>query len=410
MGSAVLASRRLHYGWVIVAAGTLTIFACLGLGRFALGMLLPSMGVALDLGYDQMGYIGTGNFVGYLAAVFAARWLVRGLGSRATIAGGLFLVGASMVLVGQAASFAEVLILYVLTGAGSAVANVPMMGLVSLWFARRLRGRAAGWIVIGSGPGIIFSGTLIPALNAAEGVEGWRTGWLVLGAVVIAIAALCAFLLRNRPEDLKLTPAGEGPEPERAPAEQPPRSLLVHLGVIYALFGATYATYATFVVTSLVQDHGFGEADAGHFWMWLGVFSLASGPVFGTLSDRIGRRGGLIVVFALHATAYTLAALPLPAAGLYLSIALFGISAWSIPSIMAAAVGDYVGPERAATAFGFITLIFGMGQISGPAIAGVVAEAAGGFQASFAVAAAMAASAIVLTLLLTPPPRASHHG
>ena len=120
----------IHYGWVIVAAGNLTIIACLGLGRFALGMLLPSMGASLGLGYAEMGLIGTGNFVGYLAAVIAAGTLVRRFGARLTIFCALALVGASMMLVGRAGGFAEVLVLYVLTGIGTGAANVPVMGLV----------------------------------------------------------------------------------------------------------------------------------------------------------------------------------------------------------------------------------------------------------------------------------------
>ena len=43
-----------HYGWLIVFAGTLGIFACIGLARFALGMLLPAMGEDLQLSYTQM--------------------------------------------------------------------------------------------------------------------------------------------------------------------------------------------------------------------------------------------------------------------------------------------------------------------------------------------------------------------
>ena len=53
-----------HYAWVIVATGMLCVLACLGLGRFALGMLLPSMASSLKLSYSQIGFISTGNFVG----------------------------------------------------------------------------------------------------------------------------------------------------------------------------------------------------------------------------------------------------------------------------------------------------------------------------------------------------------
>ena len=61
-----------HYGWVIVFAGMLCIFACLGFGRFALGMLLPSMAATLHLSYSQMGFISTANFLGYLASVLVS--------------------------------------------------------------------------------------------------------------------------------------------------------------------------------------------------------------------------------------------------------------------------------------------------------------------------------------------------
>jgi len=70
---------------------------------------------------------------------------------------------------------------------------------------------------------------------------------------------------------------------------------------------------------------------------------------------------------------------------------------------MAAAVGDYVGARRAAAAFGLITFIFGLGQITGPAIAGVLAEKAGSFSGSYYMAAAFAGTAIVFTAFLRKP-------
>jgi MFS family permease len=70
---------------------------------------------------------------------------------------------------------------------------------------------------------------------------------------------------------------------------------------------------------------------------------------------------------------------------------------------MAAAVGDYVHPLKAAAAFGFITFIFGIGQITGPAIAGVVAEQTGSFSLSFLMASGLAGTAVVLAAFLRRP-------
>lgn len=395
----------LDYGWVIVATGTLTIFASLGLARFALGMIMPSMGAGLGLSYAQLGWVGTANFLGYLAAVLVARPLAGRMGSRLLIAAALLLSGASMLLVSRAATYAGVVALYCVTGFGSGASNVPMMALVARWFEPARRGRAAGFVAIGSGFAIIFSGALIPYVNRLVGREGWRTSWMILGLCVTAIAVVALLLLRDAPASAR---PGAGAGATRAPAAggREARGAVLVLGLLYAIFGYTYAIYVTFVVTMLVRERGFSEVVAGRFWSWVGLLSLLSGPVFGALSDRIGRRGGLVAVFTVQALAYALAAADLPVGFLYLSIGCFGIAAWSIPTIMIAAVTDHVGAERALGAFGVITFFFGIGQVAGPAMAGQLAQRAGSFSSSFAMAAALAAGAVLVSGLLRRPAHA----
>jgi fucose permease len=96
-----------HYAWIIVFTGMLCIFACLGFGRFALGMLLPSMASTLGLSYSQIGFISTGNFLGYLASVLLCGHFARRIGSRRLIVIALVLIGTSMALISRAQSFRE---------------------------------------------------------------------------------------------------------------------------------------------------------------------------------------------------------------------------------------------------------------------------------------------------------------
>ncbi|MBI5634337.1 MAG: MFS transporter [Nitrospirae bacterium] len=408
MKNALIKNPPFHYGWVIVFTSMLCIMACLGFGRFALGMLLPSMGATLQLSYSQMGYISTANFLGYLASVLVSGHIAVKAGPRMVIFFSLLLVGLSMALVSRAASFPHVMVLYTLTGIGSGATNVPVMGLVSAWFKAKKRGKAAGFVVIGSGFAIMLSGKLIPYINSVTGAEGWRTSWLILSGIVTVIAIIGVIFLRNRPQDKGLLPVGT--EDTTAGQTKPKplinvykEGMIYYLGIIYFLFGYTYVIYATFIVTTLVKERGFSESVAGNFWAWVGFLSLFSGPVFGTLSDRLGRKAGLIMVFSLQTLAYLLVASGLPGVFLYLSIFFFGLVAWSIPSIMAAAVGDYVGARNAPAAFGLVTFIFGFGQIAGPSVAGILAEKTGSFSSSFLMAAALAGSAIVLTLFLRKP-------
>ena len=399
-----------RYRWVIVAAGICGLFASLGIGRFALGMLLPAMGEALNLSYAEMGGIGTVNFCGYLMAVLFCGKLSRRYSPRLLISAALLLVGLSMITIGFVEQLPLIAFLYFLTGVGSALSNVPIMALISTWFPPSSRGRAAGLVVIGNGLGIIMSGYLVPKLNS--GGYGWQVGWITLGTIACCSAAVCWLIIRNRPSNLETVFSGKvsglsGDDTRTSPAavEKRFQPIFIHCAAIYFLFGFTYVIYATFFVTSLVQERGFSEQEAGYLWSWVGFLSLVSGPLFGSLSDRFGRKAGLVTVFCIQAAAYTMAISTLPEQFLYLSILCFGIVAWSVPSIMAALVGDTAGPQRAAAVFGFVTFVFGIGQVAGPFCAGALAEMTGGFTLSFALATFFGLAAALLSSLLPGPNR-----
>lgn len=401
---------RMHYGWVIVLGGALTFFSCLGLARFAFGMILPSMGKGLGLGYDQMGYLGTGNFAGYLCAVALAPRIMAALGARRTISGALALIGFSLIAISQSRSFPAVLGLYSLTGAGSGFATIPAVVLVGQWVSQSLRGRANGFLSVGSGAGIVFSGLLIPAINRSFGPSGWRIDWLVLGTISLGTACLAAAVLRNSPSSMGLEPLGAARRVEGSPGVLPveayevldPVGVIVRLGILYMLFGATYMIYGTFVVTSMVQEYGLLETAAGRFWAWVGLLTMISAPLCGGLSDRIGRRWGIALFFVLQATAYGLVGGRFGVPALYVSVALYGATMSGIPAVMGASVMDYLGPLGAASGFSAITFFFGAGQTAGPALAGMAARASNSFSLSFLMAAALAAGGAVLAILLWP--------
>ena len=400
-------AKTFHYGWVIVFVGTLTIFACLGLARFAFGMLLPSMRDALGLSYDQMGFLGTANFAGYLAAVGMAPFLLRRFSPRQLIASGLLLISLCMSGIALGDSYLLILSLYTCVGVGSGLANIPIMVLVSYWFRREKRGQAAGLIVVGSGFAIIFSGFIIPVLNASFAQNGWRLSWGLLALIVLLVTAIAALLIRNDPAEKGLAPVGQTQELDYDPSASrghfSPVRILFHLGVLYFIFGATYVIYGTFIVTTMVEEYGFAEVSAGRFWSWVGFFSLFSGTLFGLLSDKLGRKGGLMIVFGVQTLAYLLAGSRLGTMALFASVVLYGVAVFAIPAIMAAAVGDYLGKARAAAAFSIITFCFAIGQTIGPAVAGVVAESTGTFTGCYLASAVLTGLGVIWARFLPDP-------
>ena len=108
-----------------------------------------------------------------------------------------------------------------------------------------------------------------------------------------------------------------------------------------------------------------------------------------------------MIAYLTLALSYLIFALWKDYTGFYLSAVVFGIAAWSIPVIMAAAAGDAVGGRLAPAGLGFITIFFGLGQALGPVVGGYIKDTTGSFTYAFllsvAVSFAGAASSLVLT-------------
>ncbi|MEW6458944.1 MAG: YbfB/YjiJ family MFS transporter [Bacillota bacterium] len=436
-GSGVDPGRKsgLHYGYVILAVGFLVVTGALGFARFGYATILPSMKVGLSLSNTQMGLIASGNLIGYASFSLIGGFLAARFGPRLVIGGSMLLAGATMFLTGTAGGFGQAVALRFLTGLGSAGSNVPVMGLVSAWFAPRRRGMAAGILVGGSGMGFLVTGFLVPRLVAAWPGEGWRLSWFALGGAVFLIGLLAALFLRNRPSEKGLASIGEFPAvpspPPRTPvagANEGPGAgtgnsrphasgdgrtvswgsvyaspALWHLGTVYLFFGFSYIIYGTFFCEAMVADKGFSQSQAGAVWSLVGLMGIFSGILWGSASDHIGRRPALAAIFALQAFCYFLFATAHTSQVLYLSAVLFGLTAFSIPGVVAAACGDYVGPRLAPAALGMVTLFFAVGQALAPAVAGLMADLTSTLSHAFLLAAAVAALGAAGSLTLRPP-------
>jgi MFS family permease len=403
--------KRFHYGWIILLVGFIGVMGALGFGRFAYTPILPSMKEGLSLTYTQMGWIGTGNFVGYLVFSLIGGYLATRIGPRLVISVALVLVAVSLFLTGISDSFEFALVMRTLTGAGSSASNVPIMALASAWFATSRRGMATGILVSGSSIALFLLGPLIPFILQNFPGSGWRVSWYVLGGITLLIALLNYLFLRNRPEEKGLRAFGEtagSPPISSSLSSFSMKSLytsrpLWHLAGIFFTFGFSYIVYMQYFSAYLVNEAGVGVERAGNYLMLLGILSIFCGPFWGTVSDFIGRKYGLALVFLTQGVCYLVFGLMKSDAGYLLSTILFGLTAWSVPSIIAAAVGDTVGPRSTPAALGFTILVMGMGQALAPPIGGRIADLTGSFTSAFLLSAVVAFAGMTASLLLQKP-------
>ena len=409
---------KIHYGWIVVFLGLLVTIGAHGFGRMSYTIILPAMKDGLRLNYSQLGLIATGNLLGYLlmalvGGALAARW-----GSRVVISLSLALMGVTIILTGLAQDFQSALALRLLTGLGHGGAYVPAMALGSAWFVSRRRGFATGIVSAGIGGGTMIASLIVPLALKAYGVEGWRYAWFFLGTGVLFIALIAGLFIRSRPTELGLRPVGAeetGPAgPEPTPASKSLDWNLVYrkrkmwyLGLVYSLYGFSYVIYMTFFAAYLVKEVGWSPAAASGLWALVGGISIFCGVLWGGISDRVGRGRGAALVYFFLALSYLIMALLKSNAGFYCSAVLFGLCAWSIPTIMAATAGDFVGPRLAPAGLGFVTLFFAAGQALGPWAGGYLADLTRSFTLPFLTAAGVSLVGALLALgLKSAPPSA----
>ncbi len=411
---------KLHYGWVVVFVGLLTTIAAHGFGRMSYTIILPAMKDGLEFSYTQLGLLGTGNFVGYLTMAIIGGFLAAHFGTRIVITAALVLMGITMILTGLAQSFGFAFAMRLLTGLGNGAAYVPAMALGSAWFAMKKRGFATGIVSGGIGAGTLISGLAVPPILSAFGTNGWRFSWYILGAAVLLVSGIVYRFVRSNPQEMGLQQVGfdksEGAhrasstnEKESAPRWTNTVKTVIkmrsvwYLGVVYFFYGLSYIIYMVFFAAYLVKELGLSQEWAGGLWALVGGLSIFCGVIWGRISDLLGRSRGAALAYLVLGLSYIFYALIKVPVGFYLSAILFGLTAWSIPTIMAAAAGDFVGPRLAPAGLGFITLFFGIGQALGPALGGYLADASGSFTLPFLIAGVISMVGMILSFYLKKP-------
>ncbi len=154
------------------------------------------------------------------------------------------------------------------------------------------------------------------------------------------------------------------------------------------------------ILPLFAQDLGASEALIG---LIAGSFSLMQfffSPVWGGLSDRLGRKPIIISSVLINGLAYILFSYSTSIALLFASRILSGIGSANI-SAAQAYISDITPPEKRARTFGIIGAAFGLGFIFGPPIGGFLKVQYGVPMVGY-VAASLCAFNILIALFLLP--------
>ncbi len=368
--------------WRVALAGMVAIAVAMGIGRFAYTPILPGMMEELSLSASGAGLIASANYLGYLLGAIAAggSWAAgreASLSLWALLASGLLC--AAMALTDSVAVFA---LLRFVAGIASAFVLVFASTLVLARLAQAGRSDLQALHFGGVGIGIVLSAATIAALVADH--DPWQASWLA--AAALSLIGVAAYRALRGP-----APAAAGQAPKEGALEFSPA--LVKLIIAYGLFGFGYIVTATFLV-AIVRQGGGSRLFEAAVWMVTGLAGLPSVFAWNLLVPRTGLAGAFALGCAVEATG-VVASVGLPgAAGPLIGGAILGGTFIAITALGLQA-GRRLAGEAPRKALALMTAIFGIGQVAGPLVAGVLADWSG----SFVVASLLAALSLLAAAL-----------
>ncbi len=388
----------------VLVACFCTIFTSYAV-RYGYGILLPEMLPALAISKTEAGVIYASFFIAYTVLSPVLGLLGDKYNVRLLLTLFVTVLGAGTFLMAYSSSIIQASLFFILAGIGSAVCWAPTMALAQRWTSDKHRGQTLAFIDVGSSLGIVGTSTAVPMIATAH---NWRAGWMSLGALGFAVAAINFLAVRSHPgEQSKLRQkrleqhAGEPVSVIYMRLLRDIRFWLI--GLAYLFTGFSIIIPFTFLSTYAVQELAFTYEAATRLITVIGIGAIVGKITLGPLSDKVGRIR-VMMLCALLIAGGSLGMAYSQGIRLVVFTAIFALGYGTVWSMYAASASDYFSKESSGSIVGLWTVYLGIGSILSPIIAGWIADTTGTLSWSFVLAAA---GAIISIFLLVPMWRAS---
>ncbi|MFC3721928.1 MFS transporter [Neoaquamicrobium sediminum] len=349
--------------------GFAIIAVTFGLARYSYGLFIPEIGREFALAEETLGLIASASYLGYIGATILSLWLSGIVGPRLLIVTGAVSAAIGMALVAITSSVSLLTVGVVIAGASPGFVFAPISDAVMQAVPAARQNRS--WTVINSGNG---AGVLIAGIVALGMAGEWRWSWAAFSALAVITVFWTAAVMPSRriagDEAPTRLHVGWFFRPEALP--------LYGLSLLAGGVTTVYWTFATSLMESAGRDGQFGgdgwpfEQLRIIFWSLLGAAGIA-GAVSGDLISRFGLKRTLRgTCLAMAASIGLLAAVPGSLPAIAISAIVFGITfilvtgaigVWSVHTFR----------RRPSAGFGATFLVFALGALISPAIAGACA-------------------------------------
>ena len=341
-------------------------------------------------------------------------WIVDNLGPqrgpKLMVAFGEIMVGLGWIINSYAESLSMLYLGAVVGGTGGGAIYATSVGHAVKWFPDR-RGLAVGLTAAGYGAGSALSVIPIQMVIAAS---GYRAAFFWFGLIQGGVVFILAWLLRGpSPGEIPSTAA---PKVQQSKLSYTPGQVLKTpvFWLLYLMFVMVSGSglMATAQIAPIAKDFGvekvvllFGVTTLSVALIVDNVANGAARPLFGWISDNIGREYTMAIAFGLGGLAYWLLGALGTAPWAFVAFAALIFLTWGeIFSLFPSTCTDTFGPKFATVNLSLLYTAKGTSAFLTP-LANMIKDATGSWEMVFLVTTLMNFAVVGLALFVLKPLR-----
>jgi MFS family permease len=399
---------KFYYGYVIVAVSA--VFLLVGWGTyFSYSIFFNSLQDEFEWSRAAIsGAFSSGCLITGVLGIVAGRITDR-IGPRAVTITGAALMGISFILMSFINAVWQLYLIYgVLIAAGMSGLWPSLISTVSRWFQTK-RGLMTGMVTSGAGLGSIIFSPLISQFIIAF---SWRTTYLILGIVVLAVMVTCALFIKREPARKEILVNGRksGPGVSAAGKGDFTYSQAVRtrhfwiIAIVNFVFG--YVQISSMVhIVPYATGLGIDPVSAASIMSVIGAASIFGRLLAGAISDKVRPRTIFVIVLGLLLVSAICLELAKNLGLLYLFAIIMGLAYGGSSTLQSLIAIEFFGLSSLGVLLGSFGFSIGIGGAVGPVVTGFLFDITGRYDYAFMVFIIVAVAALGSTVWLRPTRR-----
>lgn len=390
-------TEKLSSGQLKVAAtGFLSLFSVVGIMFYGIPFFFDFW--VKDFHWSHA-TVTSGNMFGKIIIGplfgFAAGWIVDRFGPRRLMLSGIVMSGLAVIGLGVMTSLWQFYSFYLLMALGYLCGGpLPNQVLTSKWF-NKSRGKAMGIAYLGIGIG----GMLVPQIAKRLNMHmNWRSSLMILGLIMIAVSFPMAWLVKEDPEN------GLKPE-KKAEPKIPFKSILKKRSFYYLAIGSMCSIGAVSGLSQNLKlffsiDLKYSQGEAANVISLVLGASIIGRLMMGWLADRYPKKNVMILIYVLISGSILLLYFASAPGVIYLFAFIFGIGLGGDYMIIPLMAAELFGVKLMGRVMGLILSVDGLGEASGPILAGWLRDRSGSYTTGFTALILLSVVGTVAVLML----------